>query len=195
MHDFIWLSLATLLALYSRWHLWEGGWCWGPRFLVPVIPLLALPIAAVVDDPPARDRVRAVKALVALSMVVAFSSHMVNFHDYHQWAKRYYASHEAELRAEGVNHYYEKIRWSWRWSPLVRYWTFPVRETMLFPRALSYPGVARTGYLLAFGGLLLSAAALSRTSRGSATRPPGSGPGAAPGSPPPAGAEPPARGG
>jgi hypothetical protein len=34
---------AICLAVYCRWHAWDGGLCWGPRFLVPLIaPWLAL---------------------------------------------------------------------------------------------------------------------------------------------------------
>jgi hypothetical protein len=29
-------------ALYSTWGAFEGGWCWGPRFLLPFLPLLHL---------------------------------------------------------------------------------------------------------------------------------------------------------
>ena len=28
------------LALYATWGSFEGGWCWGPRFLIPFVPLL-----------------------------------------------------------------------------------------------------------------------------------------------------------
>jgi hypothetical protein len=41
------LLITTLVAyvfiIYSKWWAWHGGWCWGPRFLLPVIPLLLLP--------------------------------------------------------------------------------------------------------------------------------------------------------
>lgn len=40
-------SLLALLGLYSSLLDWYGGVAWGPRFLVPVIPLLALPLAEV----------------------------------------------------------------------------------------------------------------------------------------------------
>lgn len=43
-----WLLLASagvaLLywLLYSKWYMWHGGYSWGPRFLVPVLPFLML---------------------------------------------------------------------------------------------------------------------------------------------------------
>lgn len=30
------------LLLYSKWYMWHGGYSWGPRFLTPLLPLLAL---------------------------------------------------------------------------------------------------------------------------------------------------------
>lgn len=38
---------ATLLVLipflaYAKWYNWAGGTCWGPRFLLPIVPLLML---------------------------------------------------------------------------------------------------------------------------------------------------------
>ena len=32
-----------MFAIYSRWWAWHGGWCWGPRFYVPIVPILMLP--------------------------------------------------------------------------------------------------------------------------------------------------------
>ena len=39
------LALAYLL-LHMGWWTWHGGWSWGPRFLVPALPFLALPLPA-----------------------------------------------------------------------------------------------------------------------------------------------------
>jgi hypothetical protein len=41
-----WLVTAlagAILLIYSKWWAWHGGWCWGPRFLLPAIPLLLVP--------------------------------------------------------------------------------------------------------------------------------------------------------
>lgn len=40
---------ASLWAFYGSWHAWDGGWGWGPRFLTPLVPLLCLPLAALLD--------------------------------------------------------------------------------------------------------------------------------------------------
>ncbi len=38
------IALVSLLyfLLYGKWYMWHGGYSWGPRFLVPVLPFLAL---------------------------------------------------------------------------------------------------------------------------------------------------------
>ena len=39
------VALITLVY-YAPWWAWYGGWSWGPRFLVPALPFLVLPIGA-----------------------------------------------------------------------------------------------------------------------------------------------------
>ncbi|MBI3467386.1 MAG: hypothetical protein HY000_30625 [Planctomycetes bacterium] len=40
---------ATLLLMIASWWTWHGGWSWGPRLLVPLMPVLVLPLAWVFD--------------------------------------------------------------------------------------------------------------------------------------------------
>jgi len=200
--DTLWLSLAAVLLIYARRSLGEGVWSWGPRSLVPVLGPLMLPIAAWIDAPPRPEIAKAARAVVGLSLLVALSGHLVNFHDYHQWGLRYYQENAEDYRERGVESYHELVRWDWRWSPVLRYWSFPMQETMLWPRAIGFPGVTRSIYLGGLLTLLLSASSLSFLNRGRgaggpgpATPTPGSGRGAAPRSRPPAPAAPPERGG
>ena len=46
--------LVVRLPIYGRWWAWEGGTTWGPRYLLPVIALLLVPIAFI----PARRGLR-----------------------------------------------------------------------------------------------------------------------------------------
>ncbi|MCL5257400.1 MAG: hypothetical protein M1319_06345 [Chloroflexi bacterium] len=52
---------ATILY-YSPWWAWYGGWNWGPRFMVPILPFLVLLAGAVL-------RIRWVAAFTALVLV------------------------------------------------------------------------------------------------------------------------------
>jgi uncharacterized membrane protein len=36
------ISFACYLLVYSKWGVWFGGLCWGPRFLLPFVPLIHL---------------------------------------------------------------------------------------------------------------------------------------------------------
>ena len=40
---FLWVILINLL-IFATWHSWEGGWSWGPRFLVPTLPFWLMPL-------------------------------------------------------------------------------------------------------------------------------------------------------
>lgn len=63
------LGIGNLL-LYGAWAMWWGGWSWGPRFLVPVIPFLLLPLAELL--------VRPRRAIVFLIALTALAGTFVN---------------------------------------------------------------------------------------------------------------------
>lgn len=42
--EFLLIAWGSALAFYGAWWAWHGGWCWGPRFLVPLLPLSCLPL-------------------------------------------------------------------------------------------------------------------------------------------------------
>lgn len=43
---FLFTAWGVAMAFYGTWWAWHGGWSWGPRFLVPLIPLSLLPLTA-----------------------------------------------------------------------------------------------------------------------------------------------------
>jgi len=76
--------LAGTLLLYGRYYVWWGGGVWGPRFLVPLLPLLLLPAAEVVERAwdGRRWAVAAVAAVAVLAVVVAALPLVVPFDRY-----------------------------------------------------------------------------------------------------------------
>jgi len=64
-------AFGAYLLLYATWDSFEGGWCWGPRFLLPFVPVLHLAI------PHLARRARAwpapAKAVFVLPFVVGFA--------------------------------------------------------------------------------------------------------------------------
>ncbi len=46
---FLVLAWVPALLVFGTWWAWDGGWSWGPRFLVPLIPLSLLPLVVLPD--------------------------------------------------------------------------------------------------------------------------------------------------
>ena len=59
------LMVITNLLIYSAWWAWEGGDSWGPRFLLPMIPVSIIPFATIVHQ-------RFLKTAVILLFVAGF---------------------------------------------------------------------------------------------------------------------------
>ena len=44
------LTAGPIICLYSKFAFWSGDWCWGPRYLLFVVPAFLLPAAFLIDD-------------------------------------------------------------------------------------------------------------------------------------------------
>ncbi|HAL62529.1 MAG TPA: hypothetical protein DCP08_09005 [Chloroflexi bacterium] len=78
------LSLTTIhILLYSKWFMWHGGHAWGPRFLVPIIPFLVIPLAPLVEG--LRGRAKATFAsLSAITIAIQILGLSVHFADFQE---------------------------------------------------------------------------------------------------------------
>ena len=80
-----WLLLSIALALvllFGKWWMWWGGFAWGPRFLVPLAPILVL-VLLPWFDPTARKARRVALIVVAilsgLVQALAVAANYVNY--------------------------------------------------------------------------------------------------------------------
>lgn len=83
-------AAAVLLVVYAKWNQWHGDYTWGPRFLVPLMGLMALALGDLFRD---AGRWRwwgkwAVGAVVAASVSVQVLGTAVNFNEYIGITKR-----------------------------------------------------------------------------------------------------------
>ena len=70
---------AAYLLVHSTYNHWHGGGAWGPRLIVPIIPLLMLPLAGVFSRPPRRAWARfALALLLAASLVLQLPAVLVH---------------------------------------------------------------------------------------------------------------------
>ena len=153
---FIWTSFFILLLIYSKWHMWEGGWCWGPRFLIPVLPLILLPVVTVFETPPKRWFGRTMAVLLILaSLLVAVSGVMVSYNEYAVWVNFTYMRHSDFFVQGGYRTNYDLMAWNWYYAPIIRYWQFPLKDCFLFVRAIQFPGLIL--------GILVTAALVALT--------------------------------
>jgi len=68
----------SYLLFYSRWFMWHGGVAWGPRTLLPTVPLLALLLTPLLDGLSRGGR-RAFSALIGVSIAVQVLGISVDF--------------------------------------------------------------------------------------------------------------------
>jgi len=73
--------LTVYLLSYGQYSVWWGGTCWGPRFLVPVVPLLILPTAEVVSKRGWHWRVLTI-VITGISLTIQLTASTVNYLTY-----------------------------------------------------------------------------------------------------------------
>jgi hypothetical protein len=72
------------LALAGAWHSWGGGWSWGPRLLVPTIPLWLAPAAFWLKGARTARRFQIAALITVLSVVVQIPGVLVKDQEIHE---------------------------------------------------------------------------------------------------------------
>lgn len=72
---FLALAWGIALLFYGSWWAWDGGWAWGPRLLVPLLPLSCLPLLAL---PLRRNWLRAAVLTTGLGALVNLAGVLTN---------------------------------------------------------------------------------------------------------------------
>jgi len=77
------LVAAAYVLLYGKWFMWHGGFAWGPRFLLPIIPLLCVALAPLVERLTGRLRAAfwALFALSAATQLLGLSVHFIHYQE------------------------------------------------------------------------------------------------------------------
>ena len=122
---FLNLALVALyFAVYAKWYMWHGGYSWGPRFLVPVLPFVTLLAAPAWESLVARRRFgwlgwALTVALAALSVGVQWLGMLVP-----------YALVQDRLAANVQPIFAPETFTELRYSPFVLQWRFLTAENV-----------------------------------------------------------------
>lgn len=92
------ISLVSLV-MFAMWYMWWGGFAWGPRFLVPLMPFWATalaPLLASVGKKASRALKVAISILLLLSCAVQVIGASVNFVSYEVWLRQIFPAPELD---------------------------------------------------------------------------------------------------
>lgn len=129
------LLTALYFLVYAKWYMWHGGYSWGPRFLVPIVPFVSLIAGGGWSLLAVQKRwgtvgVLLAGGLAALSVLVQWLGMAVPFSLVQDW-----------LAAEVQPLFAPETFTQLRYSPLLLQWQFLTAENIQFAwwRASNWP--------------------------------------------------------
>jgi hypothetical protein len=116
------LVSASYVLLYGRWFFWHAGYAWGPRFLVPIVPLAVILMAPLVEKLSGEGWL-AFAALCLVSVAIQILGLSVDFTLFQEGLLFRFR----ELRMFDPRTYFE-----FRFSPLIGQWALLRLENLDF---------------------------------------------------------------
>ncbi len=143
------LVVAQALAFASWWS-WTGGVVWAPRFLLPVLPLLALALAPLVEAMWTRRLIFiAFASFAALSFLITC---LGAFYSYFPYIERYLNTHYAINNWTLVSGYSDEVLFNPLLSPIIGHLAMFVAG---YPMQPGWIAAQDWAYLLIPGGLVV----------------------------------------
>ncbi|MBI5837416.1 MAG: hypothetical protein HZB25_09235 [Candidatus Eisenbacteria bacterium] len=115
-----WTALGIVvpsLLLNASFRAWGGDGSWGPRYLQPFVPLLALPVALWIAAPASRAARRVAMALLVAGALVQWGGVSVYYGSYLRETGAY-----PYTRAFEDPRFLEDVHWVPNYSPIVGHW-------------------------------------------------------------------------
>ncbi len=157
-------ALVALRVLFAAARSdWWGGWGLGPRYLVPVVPFLMIPLAAVLDDWPRLSRRARVATGVALALSVAAMAYLSAYSVF----EHMYTLMRAD--PEGPPSYLWRSHWELSWSPYLAFARLPQLDVLPLGAwrlaRVGHPGPLACFVAVAAAGLACAGVLMRRLAR------------------------------
>ncbi len=117
------LLILSYLAFHAPYNFWSGGWNWGPRFLLPVVPFLSLSIGPLLEDAKIKGGRPLAALLLALGLLIQTPAILVDH-------SRYLIS----LSERYPDDFYDRTIYQPELSPVLKQWAMALEVGGLFTR-------------------------------------------------------------
>lgn len=105
------MTILLYICFYAIFYFWHGSMCWGPRYLLPIVPLLLIPIGLLMETKKYRRIVTVfVVILSIIGFIIQFPAVVTNY-------KRYYHYADAIYKVP-----FEKTIFDIKYSPIIGQW-------------------------------------------------------------------------